>query len=196
MKNAIILHGTNANSKLHWFPWLKEQLEKEGYIVWLPDLPRADRPNIERYNQFLLNHKVMVGGYEKSWEFNDDTILVGHSSGAVEILGLLKALPEDVKVRACIMIGAFKDDLGWDSLSELFITPFNFELIKQRCDKFIFIHSDNDPYCPLEHAQNLAKQLSGELIVLPGQGHFSAEESDPAYKDFPKLLEIINELDR
>ena len=183
MKNALILHGTKGNSKKNWFPWLKEELEKIGYGVWAPDLPDADRPNIKRYNDSLFSNKDFV--------FNQKTIIIGHSSGAVEILGLLQKLPKKVKVHSVYLIGSFRDSLGWDNLSGLFEEPFNFELIKTKANKFIFFHSDDDPYCPLEHADYLAEQTGGELIILPGQKHFSISTAGEKYKQFPELLNSI-----
>lgn len=182
MKNALILHGTDANSKSHWFSWLKGELEKNGYEVWLPDLPGADKPNIEKYNQFILGNK--------DFEFNSETIIIGHSSGAVAILGLLEALPEDIQVDTCYLIASFKDDLGWDVLKGLFVKPFDFDVIKRKAKKFVFFHSDDDPYCPLEHAEYLSSKVSGELVVINGQGHFNLEKS-PKYTKFPELLEKI-----
>lgn len=179
MKNALILHGTDATSKDNWFPWLKNELEQKDYMVWVPDLPHAEKPNITRYNTFLFANK--------DWDFNQDSVLIGHSSGAVAILGLLHALPGDTIVNTCILVGSFKDDLGWESLTELFHKPFDFESIKLRSKKFIFIHSDNDPYCPLEHAEYLSNQLEGELLVLKGQGYFSGADVK-----MPTILEKLD----
>ncbi|HSX02124.1 MAG TPA: alpha/beta hydrolase [Candidatus Saccharimonadia bacterium] len=192
MKTALILHGTDGTPQSNWFPWLKAELEKDGYLVWAAALPNAHKPNMELYVKTLLSTKYDLGSCPMGWDYNKDTLIVGHSSGAVAILGLLQALPKDITVGTCVLVGSFKDDLGWDSLSELFEKPFDFELIKTKAKKFIFVHSDNDPYCPLEHAEYLSKQVGGELIVLPGQGHFSAE-LNPEYKEFPRLLEIIKE---
>lgn len=183
MKNALILHGTNGSPTENWFEWLRQELVKDGYSVTVPELPMASRPNIDRYNNFLLN--------EIKYNLNQNTILVGHSSGAVAILGLLEAIPSDKKVDACYLVGAFKNDLSWEALSDLFTKPLDFQNIKSKAKKFVFIHSDNDPYCPLEHAQFLAEQLDGELIIKKGQQHFSVGTMGDQYQQFPFLLDLI-----
>jgi uncharacterized protein len=183
MKNALLLHGTNNTPQGNWFPWLKNELEELGYKVWAPQLPHAEKPNLRRYAEFLLSNK--------DWQFNQGSIIVGHSSGAVAVLGLLMHLPEGAQVDTCYLVSAFKDDLDWDSLKEVFVDPLDFPKIKKRAKKFIFIHADNDPYCPLEHAQYLSKQVGGELIVRPGQKHFNTNTFGPEYKEFPFLLELI-----
>lgn len=182
MKHALILHGTDASPEHNWFSWLKERLEQVGYKVWLPQLPDSDKPNAKTYNQFLLSNP--------NFEFNDETIVVGHSSGAVEILHLLQSLPADKKIKAAFLVSAFKDDLGWDALTGLFDELFDFAKIKTKSDKLVFIHSDNDPYVPIGHAEYLAKQVGGELIIKSGQGHFNTESSEE-YKKFSELLELI-----
>lgn len=182
MKQALILHGTDASPSSNWFTWLKEQLEQDGYKVWLPQLPNSDKPSTKTYNEFLL--------FNPDFAFTNDTIVIGHSSGAVEVLSLLQHLPEGKKVGSCFLVSVFRDDLGWDALKGLFAEPFDFEVIKKKADKFVFLHSDNDPYCPIGHAKYLAEQVGGELIVKSGQGHFNTEISEQ-YKAFPELLEII-----
>jgi len=183
MKNALILHGTDGDAKENWFDWLRQELEKKCWKVWVPDLPQASHPSIKRYNKFIFQNK--------NWQFNQDSVLIGHSSGAVAILGLLQALPKNVKVNACYLIGAFKNNLDWDVLDGLFEDSFDFELIREKADRFVFIHSDNDPYCPLEHAQFLAEKLDGDLIVQKGQKHFSVSTFGSKYKQFPLLQNKI-----
>jgi len=184
MKNALILHGTGGSSKENWFPWLKDELEKRQWKVWLPDLPKAEEPNVERYNKFLLKNDY--------WQFNMDSVLIGHSSGAVAIFGLLQELPDEVQVDTCYLVGAFKDDLGWESLKSLFDTPFDFAKIKTKAKNFVFLHSDNDPYCPLDHARYLTKELDGRLMVKKGQKHFSVGTMGKSYEQFPVLLQLIS----
>ena len=91
MKQALILHGTDATPANNWFTWLKEQLEQDSYKVWLPQLPNSDKPNTETYNKFLLSNP--------DFEFDEETIIVGHSSGAVEALSLLQHLPDNAKIK-------------------------------------------------------------------------------------------------
>lgn len=183
MKNALILHGTSSSSQGNWFPWLKEELEKKGWKVWVPDLPESDKPSIKRYNDFIFANN--------DWKFDNDSVIIGHSSGSVAILGIMQNLPENVVIDTAVLVGSFKDNLGRADLNELFIDQFDFEKIKKHCRKFVFIHSDNDPHCSLEHAEYLSKQLGGDLTVLKGQGHFNLEQS-PAYKQFPFLLKLID----
>ena len=176
---VVILHGTSADHTKNWFPWLKLQLENLGHDVWVPDLPGADKPQIPKYNEFLL---------ESDWDFTDN-LVIGHSSGAVETLALLEALPENVRIKTAVLVGVFRGDLGWESLHGM-NKDINMPKVKQKAGKFIVVHSDDDPYCPLEGARWVADQLNASLKIFHGMGHFS-ESLDPRFNQFPDLLEII-----
>lgn len=182
----VILHGTDASHESNWFPWLKAELESLGHEVWVPDLPNSQRPNIHRYNEALL---------KDGYDFNG-SVVIGHSSGSVAILGLLEALPKDVRIHTAVMAGAFTKRLSespsWEMLQELFHEPFNFESIKQKSGQFIFVHSNDDPFCPINDARELCGSLNGEFIEFDGMGHFS-KKLDPRFDTFPELLDIINQ---
>lgn len=181
MKNALILHGTNASPDDNWFNWLRNELEKANFEVWLPELPTSEAPNMQVIIKFFL---------DSDFEFNEDTIIIGHSSGAVVALGLLSQLTN--KIDAAYMVAAFKDDLGWDNLTDLFNVPLDFDKIQTNSQKRTFIHSDNDPYCPLDHAELLAKETNSDLEIIKGQGHFNLENSED-YTKFPKLINLIGD---
>jgi len=184
MKNALILHGTGGSPYINWFQWLKKELEKLGYKVWVPQLPKSDKPNIARYNKFLLS---------KDFDFNKETIIIGHSSGAVAILGLLEDLPNSVKINSVYLVAPFINDLGWKELKELFQNPFDFMKIKTKANKFIYFHSDNDPYIPLDQPKYLFSKTGGEFVLISGQKHFSIFTSGIKYKKFPELLAKIKQ---
>ena len=185
MTRFLILHGTDASPKSNWFMWLKGKLIGLGYEVWLPQLPDSDKPNTETYNKYLLSNPKFI--------FDKNTVIIGHSSGSVAALSLLQHLTQGSEIKSAILVSAFKDNLNWDALNGLFIEPFDYKSIKNHCKNFIFIHSDNDPYCPISHAEYLSKQTNGKLIMIESQGHFNTEIS-PDYKQFPKILDIIKSI--
>jgi predicted alpha/beta hydrolase family esterase len=183
MKNALILHGTGNDSTGNWFPWIKSELEKKGWKVWVPDLPDSEHPNSKNYNELIFSNK--------DFEFNESTCIIGHSSGSVAILGLLQNLPEKTVVDTCILVGTFDEHPEWNSVKGLYKEPLDYEKIKKHAKKFVVIYSDNDPAVPLEDGKSVAKKLNAELILKEGQGHFNLDAS-PEYKQFPFLLELLN----
>lgn len=182
VKQALILHGTDASPEANWFRWAEAFMEKLGYVIWLPQLPNSATPNTEIYNSFLFS--------KPKFEFNKETVLIGHSSGSVEILSLLQHLPDAVTVGDVYLVSAFKGSLNWDALDGLFAEPYDYELIKTKARSITLIHSDNDLHVPSEQAHYLADKLNARLLVVAGQGHFNIEQSE-SYRKFPLLAQVI-----
>lgn len=182
MKNALLLHGTDATPDSNWFESLKNLLEKRGYEVWVPQLPDAHQPDSRKYNDFLL---------KSDWEFNNDSLLVGHSSGAVEVLALLQALPPGTLIETAVLVGSFRGDLGWDSLKDLIKEPLDLDNVKTKAKKFIVIHSDNDPFCPLDDAKYYTEKLDAELIIVPGAEHFTPSLGGDKYKEGDFIISAL-----
>jgi hypothetical protein len=190
MKNALIIHSAANNSQGNWFPWLKSELQKKGYKVWLPDLPN---PNEPIHNDWL--HAIFSN---QNWHFNDESIIIGHSAGATMALRVLEAVSEGIKIKKVILVSGVLE-LGtlpttYPYKRDLIAKPFNWLKIKTSAKQFYFIHSDNDPYqCGADQGKILYKNLGGELIIKPGEGHFNLERS-PQYKQFPMLLELVDQV--
>ncbi len=183
MKTALILHGTLGSPQGNWFQWLKTELEAEGMKVWLPKLPHAEQPSLGQWSKFV--HK------ECPFAINEDTLIIGHSSGA--ILALILAQNNFEPIGGIVCVSVFHDNsLNWEPNGRLFDQRFEWDAIRANAKKLLFIHSDNDPYVPLDQAQYVADHCKAELITIPGQGHFNLEQSEK-YKEFPKLIEILEE---
>lgn len=178
MKNALILLGTDSGPESNWFPWLKKKLEQSGYEVWVPQLPGADYPEMKKYREFIF------GG---DFQFVPETVVVGHNSGAVAALSLLEALPSDKRIDTAVMVGVYRPERHSYSSREPILT----DKVVGKAKRFVFVHSDNDPYCPLDDAKYYADKTNAELFMIPDQDHFS-EEIDPRHKQLPELENILN----
>ena len=178
---VVVLHGTGGNSQDQWFPWLASELKKKGYTVWVPDLPGADEPDINQYNPYILKNCPFT--------IDQNTIVIGHSSGAVAAFGLVQILT--VRINKIISVAGFVDDLDYKPVKKMFRTwKFNWKIIKTKAKKFTIICSDNDPFVPAKHGKELQRLLDGDLKIMPGQKHFSVS-TNPKYTIFPELLELI-----
>jgi predicted alpha/beta hydrolase family esterase len=99
MKRAVILHGTSSHPTHNWQPWIKTELEANGYDVWAPELPNNDIPDRQTYDEFLKN---------SGWDFTDN-LIVEHSSGATTVFNLLSSdwLPH---IKTAVVVGAFLNE--------------------------------------------------------------------------------------
>lgn len=185
MKRAVIIHGTGGNPQGNWFPWLKGRLEAAGYEVWVPKMPNNETPNRQVYNDFLFG---------AGWDFTDN-IVIGHSSGAVSVLNLLmdERCPH---IKLGVPVGAWAhmrdSDLESPERFDNLFPPngFDFKRITSQTDELVYIHGDNDPFCPLDQAKWLAAQTNSEIIVIPGGKHLRGAEG---FTELPALTEVLSE---
>lgn len=170
---VIIFHGWGSTNQDNWFPWLKMELKKKGIDAHVPDLPDSDFPDQNKWLKEALK-----------FDYDNNTILVGHSAGAVLIMHLLKK----VKVKSAYLVSGFDNNLGIEDINALFKEPFDFDIIKKHADKIIMIHSDNDSYISMDVAKGLQKKLDCGMIVFEGMDHLS---NGTGNLQFPELLEMI-----
>jgi len=184
-KHAVILHGTGDSPTKYWLPWIKGELEQSGYAVYAPVLPENETPNKDTYEAFLR---------ASGWDFTDN-VLIGHSSGATTILNLLSTewFPH---VKAVVLVGAFLNEKLTKSASwyvpgqfdHLFLGSYDPEVIKQKIDKFYFVHGDNDPFCDISDARKLSDELGGRFITISGGHHLGSTSGRTELPELEKVL--------
>lgn len=175
MTKAIILHGTGETPDSYWYPYIKKSLENRGYDVWIPNLPNAGQAKLDEWLPFVMGN----------WDVNENTILIGHSSGCPLILSILERIT--AKAKQAILVSGF-----FDLESNIIQKAYNWDKIKDSVEDIIFINSDNDPWgCDDKQGRKMFDKLGGTLIIRHGEGHMGSTTYNQPYKEFPFLLKLI-----
>ncbi len=163
---------------MYWFPYLKKELEKKGFEVWVPSLPNTQKPNLNDWLGFVLD----------KGKFSKETIIIGHSSGAQLILSILEKI--DVKVKQAILVSGYAQPLPKeeDAKKE---GEFDWPTIKKNVQDVVFINSDNDPWgCDDIQGRIMFDNLGGTLIIKH-EGHMGSTTYNQPYKEFPLLVKLL-----
>jgi len=182
----VILHGTFGSPEGNWFPWLKAELEKLGHETYVPKMPTPEGQSVDSWRKALQE--------QCPWAFGRETILVGHSAGALYMLNILnRERPEPV--RASIFVSCFLYELEnpeYDELNYTFMhQDFDWGLIREYAGEVVVFHGDNDPYVPVAQAEKLAEKLGVKPILIKDGGHLNV---GAGYTEFPELLEKIEKI--
>jgi predicted alpha/beta hydrolase family esterase len=181
MSTIVILHGTKGSPDGNWFPWLKKELEERGHKVYVPKLPTPENQSKDNWCKALDKQAPI---------FDNDTILIGHSCGAVYLLHILESLSTSIK--QSIFVSGFLDSLGdseYDELNKTFINhSFDWNKIKNNAGSITVFHGSNDPFVPLSQAEKLCSNLSTKVNIISNGGHLN---SASGYTKFKELSDII-----
>jgi len=123
-------------------------------------------------------------------EIDEDTVLIGHSLGAVFILNILNR--RDLNIEAAYLVSAWTGLLPDEQFNEWNSTfqdaDFDFEKIKNSVGEIHQFHSKDDPYVPIELAKELSQNIDSNLNLKSDSGHFN---TDSEYKQFSELWKLI-----
>ena len=180
-KRVYLIHGWNGSPDGGWKPWLKQELEKQGFEVTIPTMPNSAHPQMD---EWLDNLNKTVG------QVDDQCYFVGHSLGCITILRYLERLREE-KIGGVILVAGFTSNLGVKELENFFpdLGHIDWNKIKSHCDKFVAIHSDNDPYVSTHYGEDIfQKHLGAQYILEHNKKHFSGNDG---INELPTLLEVL-----
>jgi|SRR3989344_3104358 len=185
MKTAVIVHGWSFNPKMHWYPWLKKQLENKGYEVKVPEMPDTDEPKINVWVSYL---KKVLGRLDK------ETILIGHSIGCQTIMRYLEKEDFNGKISVIFIAGWFKldnlEDKEVEKIASPWLkTPINFNKVKEKIDHIVVFLSSNEPYNYVkENKEVFERNLGAKVFILKNKGHFTEDDN---IKKLPEVLKFI-----
>lgn len=169
----IIFIPGNGGGNTHegFFPYIKENLQDKAEII---------SPGI--YPDSLLARAEYWLPYLEELGADENTILIGHSSGAIAAM----RYAENHKILGTVLVAGYHTNLGIQEeiVSGYFDKPWNWESIKNNQKFIIQFNSTDDPFIPIEEARYVHDKLNTDYYEL-NQGHFYPQES------FPELLEAI-----
>lgn len=182
--NIFLFHGAFGDGTENWFPWLRENLEKEGHTVIIPQFPTPENQNLKRWTEVFEKYKYLI---------NEDTIFIGHSIAPAFILSILENI--NVKIKGSILVAGFVELLNnemFDKINKTFVEKeFNWEAIRNNCEQFYVLQSKDDPYVDFLKGVNLANQLKTFPIPYENAGHFNSESGFTTFKDILRLCYVI-----
>lgn len=179
MKKVFIIHGFEGTPNGGWKPWLMDKLAQENIWACALAMPTPSNPSKDEWVKEIARS---VG------EANDEIFLVGHSLGAPAVLRYLETLPEGKTIGGTVLVAGPCEKNDNRKLDNFLETPFNYEYIKSKLKKCSIIHGDDDPYVPLSNGKIIAKELDGELIIIPNGKHLNHEFG---WFEFPQALEVL-----
>lgn len=165
----VISHGSFGKPHENWIPWLEEELDKLNIDYLSPTFPT---PNHQTYEDW----KSVLEMYYNFGCFDNDTIFIGHSCGAIFLAKYI--IEKELKCKGYIGLAGynnfFSNDELMDKLNGTFYLPEN-ELKKLSifAKKIISIHSDNDPFIPQNKLKEFAELINAEEYVVHNGGHLN-----------------------
>jgi uncharacterized protein len=174
---VIFIPGNGGGSpKDNWFPSVKNELESVGLTVISEEFPDNDLARASFWIPFLLN----------DLQADQNTILVGHSSGAMAAM----RLAEQHIILGSVLVGAYYTDLDMEKekLSGYFDAPWSWENIRNNQSWITLFASQDDPWVPIHHPCYIHQQLNCEYHEYKNEGHFGG---DYEKLTFPELSHAI-----
>lgn len=175
MKIIFIPGNGGGGPNDNWFPYLKKELEKYGVTIIASEFPDND----------LAREKYWLPFIKNILKADKDTILIGHSSGAVAAM----RFAENNKILGSVLVGVCYTDLGdeKEKVSGYYNRPWNWKNIKNNQEWIIEFASTDDPFIPIEEPRFIQKKLNSQYYEYTSYGHFHH------IKTFPELLTQLKE---
>jgi predicted alpha/beta hydrolase family esterase len=170
---AILIHGNGGcEASDIWLPWVERELAAIGLDVINQTFPDNMKPRASVW----LPHLESLGADEQ-------TILIGHSSGAVAAM----RYAETHRLAGSALVGVCHTDLGdaFERASGYYAEPWQWQRIRDNQEWIAIFSSSDDPHIPIAEPRFVAAQLRCSHFEFDDRGHFIDQ------RQFPELVNFV-----
>jgi predicted alpha/beta hydrolase family esterase len=166
MSRVIISHEYGSSPDQAWYGHMAAALG--SHEVKVPQMPDPEAPQPEPWLKAVTAEVADPR----------DTVLVGHSLGAVNLLRLLQRhdVDREGQYAGVVLVAAMAHEVGYDQLASFFDGGFDWDRIRRAAKRFRLLVAIDDPVLtpdPLEHVRLFAAHLGAKALVTPDGIHFS-----------------------
>jgi predicted alpha/beta hydrolase family esterase len=172
LPKVILIHGNGGSTADDiWLPWLERELTRLGLTV----INRTFPDNVKARATFWLPFLDALGA-------DANTILIGHSSGAVAAM----RFAETHQLAGSVLVGVCHTDLGDsnEAASGYYRDPWQWQRIRENQPWIGIFNSTDDPCIPVAEARHVAAQLRCSYFEFNDRGHFMDSE-------VPEILQFV-----
>ena len=184
MVRVVIVPGNGTGDVLSycWYSWLAKRLRSNPAIseVLIHNMPEPLRALRSLWVPYMRT-ELRCGA---------DTIVVGHSSGAVAAM----RLAETDRLLAVFLVSAYTSDLGdhLEAESGYFDGPWRWKDMKANVRyPWVQFASESDPFLPVEQQREVGAQLEATVHWCKDGGHFQGDDLPLLCKEINKLVKDV-----
>eukprot|EP00042_Codosiga_hollandica_P033959 m.233535 g.233535 ORF g.233535 m.233535 type:complete len:184 (+) comp54298_c0_seq3:12-563(+) len=165
---VIIVPGNGCTPvrDCNWYKWMHESLQATGLFeeVILRNMP----------DPFVARESVWIPFLTDEVGVDENTILIGHSSGAEAGMRLL----EKRKLLGLVLVSACHTDLGVESerAAGYYSRPWQWDVIAGNAKWILQYHSEDDPLVPIAEGDYVAAHLNSKYTRTKDNSHFFGDE--------------------
>lgn len=185
--NVLIVHGSYGKPFENWFPWLENELTKKNINCLVPSFPTPE-------HQVYDDWRALLDYYSRKELINSETVVIGHSCGAVFLVKYL--IERNLHVKGIITVSGYNNfksgNPTMDMLNGSFYRSRNgIDRLASLANTRIGFYSDNDPFIPLNVLEEFISDIKASAVKVHNGGHFN---TSAGYSEFPQLLDTLNQL--
>ena len=155
-------NGCSPTEDCNWYGWLRDRINEDPAFseCILRDMPDPDEAYERTWLPFIIN----------DMKADENTIVIGHSSGAQAAMRLL----EKHRLLGCVLVAACITDGGLESerISGYYDRPWKWAKIRSNANWILQYHSSDDPFIKRKEPDQVAQAIGSDYTFFDDRSHF------------------------